>query len=191
MACNTSLATQLRSQSAAYTDIAATNMRFLTQLLCVYRDSQASTTANTSLSADNVVDTYAGADGTLNVTSASTAALAILACKVGNGKHSISHVATLGLPRIIFSSSFVDLRYKPRHALIISCKQGCYCKLIQKTRICSLLLTELHHIKSQSIAQSLAWKRCYKHCCEQSTSLMMGLACCIPLSRACACFAGR
>lgn len=46
------------------------------------RDTVASTTATTTLSADNVVDTYAGADGTLNTTSASTAALAILACKV-------------------------------------------------------------------------------------------------------------
>lgn len=46
------------------------------------RETVPSTAANTSLSADNIVDIYAGTDGTLNATSASTAALAILACKV-------------------------------------------------------------------------------------------------------------
>ena len=53
-----------------------------TQSCSCCRDAAASTTANTTLTADNVVDTYAGTDGTLNVTSASAAALAILACKV-------------------------------------------------------------------------------------------------------------
>lgn len=47
-----------------------------------FRDSVASTSANTSLTADNIVDTYGGEDGTLNAAATSTAALAILACKV-------------------------------------------------------------------------------------------------------------
>ncbi|KAL3160291.1 hypothetical protein ABBQ38_009683 [Trebouxia sp. C0009 RCD-2024] len=52
-----------------------------TLLQDVQGETVPSTTANTSLSADNIVDTYAGTDGTLNGTSASVAALAILACK--------------------------------------------------------------------------------------------------------------
>jgi len=52
-------------------------------LACVIcRDSAASTTANASLSADDIIDTYGDADRTLNATATSSAALAMLACKV-------------------------------------------------------------------------------------------------------------
>ncbi|DBA72257.1 TPA: hypothetical protein ACH3X2_010645 [Trebouxia sp. C0005] len=47
----------------------------------VQGDSAASATANTSLSADNIIDTYGDADRELNATATSSAALAILACK--------------------------------------------------------------------------------------------------------------
>ncbi|KAL0021701.1 hypothetical protein WJX79_003719 [Trebouxia sp. C0005] len=49
--------------------------------LDVQGDSAASATANTSLSADNIIDTYGDADRELNATATSSAALAILACK--------------------------------------------------------------------------------------------------------------
>lgn len=51
-----------------------------TLLQDIQGDSDAGSTANTSLSADNIIDTYGDADGTLNATAASAAALAILAC---------------------------------------------------------------------------------------------------------------
>lgn len=52
-----------------------------TLLQDVQGDSDTSTTANSSLSADNIIDAYGDADGTLNATATSLAALAILACK--------------------------------------------------------------------------------------------------------------
>ena len=109
------------------------------------RDAAASTTANTALSADNIVDTYAGADGTLNVTSASTAALAILACKV---KQSCWCYHKIGLPPL-----FLLLHTLRWHACIsISLRPRAF---IASASCMQALLSHYCHIKPLKNTYSL------------------------------------
>ena len=120
-------------------------------MLC--RDSVASTTANTSLTADNIIDTYAGADRTLNATSASIAAFAILACKVsiGLGRNSTSSLAARLQQECITAT--VQLPHTCVEKYV-----ACQC--------CCLL----YHLPSPQLMQCLVWAAC--RCCYTCNASM-------------------